>query len=108
MSDAFTDIQRDNERARCYERFLLAFIDYFKSGGAKVKLKKQLYELAEETDEIPRGFHGGKTALVKELDADLERFRAKDYETWRAFLERHEGNDHYDALLSVSPLAKSA
>src|SRR5437899_1246231 len=103
MSDAMTDIGRDQARSEAYERYLEALTDYLESpGDTKLLLLKGL---AEAVDSVKRGYWGsGNTKLASSLDETLYRLESKDRLGWGRFLlQLGPHNRFYKRLKKLSP-----
>ena len=84
MSDAFTDIVRDQERAGCYSRYLGA-VRAFLSHPTK-KNRKAAIAAASKTDGVAGGYFGGRTRIAGGVEEMLDRLKSNDRQTWVEFL----------------------
>jgi hypothetical protein len=83
MSDALTDIARDERRATKYHRYTEALLDHLE-GKATVE---QVVDAAKMTDDVPSGYWGDKTDLERDITGRLERLRDGDEGEWSKLLD---------------------
>ena len=83
MSDALTDIARDQRRAEARRKWLIALGKYLLGRGTK----KAVLEAAEACDSIPRGYWGRQTQLAKRTNKIIQKLKARDPETCLWFWE---------------------
>lgn len=83
MSDALTDIARDERRAREYGSYIEALLDLLE-GNAE---EEQVVEAARRTDEVRGGYWGGGTDLSQEVRERIERLRSGDDREWGRLLD---------------------
>ena len=101
MSDAFTDMARDERRARNYHEYLESLFGYLTWKTSKEELIKQ----AEGVDAVPRGYWGDSTNLADEKNINrAQKLRDKDGPAWISFLRTLEG-DTQQKFQSISPFA---
>lgn len=85
MSDALTDIARDERRAKLcavYVRAVWIFLQTLEKTSAQ-----RVRKAAEATDAVPIGYWGSRTSLVKQLDAGLlTKLSAGAPEPWKELL----------------------
>jgi hypothetical protein len=97
MSDALTDIRRDQVRAECYESFLAAIADYFENPSSEAEAKVR--DAAQKTDEVPRGYHHGPTSLCSIFDNGMwTRLTTKESSMVNKFLDGHKESPHFPRL----------
>lgn len=103
MSDAFTDMARDNERARNFDAYLKSVKEYLENPTTE-NLAKAL-EAAENMDSVRGGYWSGKTNLRKNAEASLAELRANDKKAWTKFLAMLLENEHpmLQEFKSMSP-----
>jgi hypothetical protein len=105
MSDALTDIARDNERAEKENVMLDSIIAYLENTAAKSNLKKVL-DAAESTDGVRGGYWGRGTNFRKNMEERLAGLVARDEESWAKFLAPLlEDWIHFKKLKVLSPFA---
>jgi hypothetical protein len=94
VSDALSDIARDERRAAAYMDFLQALVDYVISPD-NTHLTA-IYTAADECDSIPRGYWGGRTDLgSRERCRELaEGLTAQKPEPW-AWLLNELSEDYW-------------
>ncbi len=101
MSDAFTDIARDEQRARNYNEYIESLFGYITGTITKEELVIQ----AQKVDSVPRGFWNGGTNLASEKNiARAQKLRDQDNQTWISFLATME-SEAQKKFQDVSPLA---
>jgi len=71
MSDAMTDIARDEERGRLYENYLKALRAFLKNPTKRNK--KEVIEMAKQTDSVRGGYSSGETSLSKNIEAAISK-----------------------------------
>jgi hypothetical protein len=109
MSDALTDIARDESRGRSYTGFLNNLLEYLKSPSEE--LYGAVEELAKRTDRIPGGYFGGSTSLSSGLKEFIDQLREGSREAWARFLfglDPVYEKQLYSEFKSVSPFAEDA
>ncbi len=84
MSDALTDLARDERRARYFKEYLQKLVCYLKKPDSQER--KSVQNAAEKVDSVPRGYWGEQTSLSKKLDSMLENLLKKDKEEWSRLL----------------------
>lgn len=103
MSDALTDISRDQERGRRYDTFLKALKAYLKEPTPDNR--GEVVRLAQETDEVVGGYFGGRTRLAEDIEKKLDLLSGGDRAAWAKFLfSLHDTRDFKD-LKKLSPFA---
>ena len=84
MSDALTDIARDQERASAYERYLGAICDWLQDPtDDKLAL---IVTHAEDCDSVRRGYWTGKTNLADRARESARRPKDGDIREWSRLL----------------------
>lgn len=103
MSDALTDIGRDEERRRNFDEYLANVKKYLENQTAE-NLAKVL-KTAEDTDSVRGGYWSGKTNLRKNAEASLAELLANDKKAWTKFLSMLLANEHpmFQELKAMSP-----
>jgi hypothetical protein len=106
MSDALTDIARDQWREEEYKEYLRFFIDYLEKPNKK-KFKK-LLEAAESTDSVPRGYWKGRTALADKLQSNIDLLNKRDAKAWATLMFKIKdlfwtGHPLYQKVKKMSP-----
>ncbi|MBI2446603.1 MAG: hypothetical protein HYV51_02155 [Parcubacteria group bacterium] len=107
MSDALTDIARDEQRGALFEKFLITVKNYIESVSQDTFTAA--IKAAEAVDEVRGGYWGGKTNLKKSAENYLTKLTAKD-ETirkseWAKFLFEIRDSYYFRALKKISPFA---
>lgn len=80
MSDALSDIARDERRAKELEKYLSALLDYLKNQIDENFLKVK--QAAENVDSVGRGYWRGSTNFAKTLKEDVEALLKGDKKEW--------------------------
>ena len=103
MSDALTDIARDERRAEKFSDFVETVIKYL--GQNSDKNKKAVKDAAESCDNVPMGYWSGPTSLAKNLDDWLYKLVNQDEKVWLKWLlrTRDNYNTNFDRLKKISP-----
>jgi hypothetical protein len=78
MSDALTDISRDEARSRAFSEYAAVLLDYVKD---KATLKR-VTEAAECVDGVPQGYWGSRTSFSEGAKDTAEKLKAGDPATW--------------------------
>jgi hypothetical protein len=100
MSDALTDIARDERRAREFERFAELVLEHLR-GKATVDAVKIA---ATDVDGVPRGYWGGQTSFADKVEVMLQKLRENDEATWLRWLRLiNESWGLYDTTKEASP-----
>lgn len=101
MSDAHTDIARDEKRIQAIECYLDTLFDYLTAN----QTIDQLIAAAEKSDAIRRGYHSGRTNFTGEKHKELvDKLAASDQEAWRLFLSRIKDQNLHQKFKAISPL----
>jgi sugar diacid utilization regulator len=104
MSDGHTNIRRDQQRSERYDLFLEQLAAYLTEPSDTNRA--ELMARAKATDEIPRGYRTGRTALESTLtDERLTRLVEKDETEWKFLLDSHQEAPAYQLLVKLSPFA---
>lgn len=102
MSDAFTDIARDEDRAANYLDYLTKVAEYL-NNSTKENCER-VKSAAQNTDSVKRGYWNGRTGLSSGLDELLERLKQGDKTEWARLLWTVEPyNSIYQELSNLSP-----
>ena len=109
MSDALTDMARDERRSRNYYSFLSSLADYLESKDGDQELFEQVVRTAKNTDAVKRGLWGGSTRISDGLVERVERLKQKDPKEWAVLLiEAYEHNYFsFERLKGISPFVGS-
>lgn len=103
MSDALTDLARDQRREVAYGNFIEYVLEFLRKPTAVNR--KKVVTTAEQCDDIPRGYWGSRTNLSKQLNETLESLLSGDRKTWVRLLRTVDnGTKIYNDLKSISPL----
>lgn len=81
MSDALTDISRDQQRASAYHRYLVAIIHWVESGHG-AEQRTAVKEAAEATDLVRGGYWGGGTNISGRIEERLTALETGDPQQW--------------------------
>ncbi len=106
MSDAFTDIDRDQRRWRNYWNFLNLLTDYLEKKPDDAELLRQVIEAAENTDAVGRGYWGGRTYLSAGIKERIKLLRKGDRIEWVRLLAQAISNPsarQRQRLKAISP-----
>jgi len=101
MSDALTDISRDQRRIESFENYLLVLLDYLKN-PININLKR-IIQAAQEVDNIGNGYWGVKTNLSKNLKKRLKLLLAHDEKEWLVLLNSIDSNSLRKQFKNLSP-----
>lgn len=80
MSDALTDIARDQRRSRGFAAFISSLLDFVKDPTENARV--QAINLAKSCDDVPRGYWGGQTALANTAPELLGKLLTADKPAW--------------------------
>lgn len=84
MSDALTDISRDEQRARNFARFLVALQNWLCDSSKKDY--KKVVEAAKSTDAVRRGYWGGETSISVNIEERLKKLKNGNKNEWAKVL----------------------
>lgn len=101
MSDALTDIARDQERNERYRIFLETLANYLKDPVEKNY--DLLKKAAEDVDEVRGGYWSGRTKIASNLKERTENLLNKNIEEWSKLLDSVYGTEFYKKFRSISP-----
>lgn len=103
MSDALSDIAREQQRGAAFERYLDAIIAYI-TKPTKTN-QENVFKAAKETDSVVGGyFHSEPTKLSEGLGKRLTRLRKNDEEAWVTLLSSvMEEAAYFSKLKKLSP-----
>lgn len=105
MSDALTEINRDQWRQEAFERYLGALCAWAESGFT-AEGRIPVRAAAEDTDLVRGGYWSSATNLSARIDIRLDDLAAGDKPTWARLLRA--AADEYrikDRLMKVSPFS---
>lgn len=104
MSDALTDIARDERRAREFGKLARAMLAYVREQTQESF--NAAVSAAEDVDSVPRGYWGNRTSLAESILDALARLRAGDEKEWARWLaDVSDSYGLYDEFLEASPFA---
>ncbi|MFH1978986.1 MAG: hypothetical protein ABII97_01185 [Patescibacteria group bacterium] len=104
MSDALTDIVRDQRRGWNYHNFLGVLTDYLEKKPDDRKLLGQVVEAAENTDAVRGGYWGGQTRLSMGIKEKVKLLREGDRTEWAKLLAQTVSDPSiYQRLKVISP-----
>ena len=104
MSDALTDIARDQRRGRNYYGFLTLLTDYLEKKADDKELLGQVIEAAKDTDAVGGGYWGGRTQLSVSLEERIRLLRESDRTEWAKLLAQTSSEPSvYQRLKAISP-----
>jgi len=105
MSDALTDIARDETRGKLISEYLDCLLTYLKKPTKKNH--RQVMKSAQQADDIPRGYFGSPTNLSKQLDDELEKLKQGDKTMWARFLAgfKETSSGIYKEFKQLSPFS---
>jgi len=102
MSDALTDIARDQRRSERYREYLEQLVKYLKNPSDQNY--KKLEESAQITDSVPRGLWQGQSELEKGLLERAKKLKEGDKREWaRTLWDLEEESTIYRKLKEISP-----
>jgi hypothetical protein len=118
MSDALTDIARDERRAAAFDVFadrLLVCVRYAQARDRRTltiadrqfaDVVDAVYAAARDVDAVPRGYWNGRTSFAESAAALMEALRAGDERAWASWLRQVYGGSNwklYGEFKAVSP-----
>ncbi len=103
MSDALTDIARDERRAQLYADYLQALRVFLQDQTPENK--EAIMIAAAATDQIRRGFHSSRTNLVKKISETIDLLVSGDKGTWAKLLFNLMIESDIEAFKALSPFA---
>lgn len=80
MSDALTDISRDEQRAKNFSKYLSALKSYLTDSSRKNFTK--VIEAAKSTDAVRSGYWGGQTSISVNIKERLKKLRNGNNTEW--------------------------
>ncbi|GEM_PF-2934184 len=100
MSDALTDIARDERRARNVNNFLRGLIDYLQGNLNE----EEVIRRAKIASGGRHGYFSGPVDLVTGLDKELKQLKRGTQKTWAKALFRYRNSDiFFHILCHLSP-----
>lgn len=103
MSDALTDISRDEKRSAYFENYLITLSNYLAKPSKKIYEK--LKNAGESIDVVPRGYFGGRTNFSQNFNDFMNGLCNKDVKTWCELLNMSKDSIVYEKLHKLSPLS---
>lgn len=107
MSDALTDIARDQERGAFFQRYLLRIKEYVLNPNSDTS--KAVVEAAETVDSIRRGYWTSETDLSENIENRLKRLVSEDKivkeAEWAKLLGIAIKSSQFQELKALSPFA---
>lgn len=101
MSDALTDLARDERRAKLFNEYLKALKVFLEDQTAENKAAVVI--AAAATDQVRRGFNNGRTTLAKNVSDRIDLLAAGDKETWAKFLFSLDTTSGTQIFKALSP-----
>jgi hypothetical protein len=101
MSDALTDIARDQERARAFNAFLEKLTEYLSKPTKAAQ--EVVLKYAQDTDAVTGGYWTGKTNLASFVQDNLEGLVQQDKKAWAKILKMVLDSPFYYQLKDMSP-----
>jgi hypothetical protein len=101
MSDALTDIARDERREACFDEFVVVVYEYLLHQTAS-NLKKVL-ATADNLDSVPGGYFGSRTNWLQNIERRLELLVNKDRQGWAKWLLSITNHSLYGKFKEMSP-----
>jgi hypothetical protein len=101
MSDALTEIARDQKRNELYLRYVDLLVEFLNDSTAE--RKDAVIEAATSVDEVIGGYFGARTGFSQGLEDGLESLANKDRGAWDRFLPTYEGDS--EVLARLKPFA---
>jgi len=105
MSDAITDIARDEQRARNFSEYLSALRTYLMDSNSSRKNFTKVIEAARSTDAIRRGYWGGQTSISENIEKKIKKLKKNDKTEWARLLAMTmtDWPEYYGGLKKLSP-----
>jgi len=88
MSDAMTDIYRDQERTALEKEYLQCLLGYLTKSTVREFTK--LEKIALSVDSVQRGYSSGQTNFSEGLKERVEKLKQGDKKEWNKFLNIFE------------------
>ena len=85
MSDAFTDLARDQRRFDAYRKYLKCLVSHIEHSSDESY--KDLKESANAVDSIKAGYWGKQTNISDSIDEQLSKIKVKDEKTIKELAE---------------------
>ena len=105
MSDALSDITRDQQRGEAIDVYYELLIRYI-NGEALIN---DLHKVAQEIDDIRGSYWGsGHTTFKQHVSEQADRLKAGDKKEWAYLLRTMERSRAADKLRRLSPWGKDA
>src|SRR3546814_7473341 len=104
MSDALSDIARDEQRHTAFGRYLVALADWCEASSAETI--EAVRAAAEESDVVRGGYGSSPTRLVARLNKTMEALAERDERAWvRLLLIAADFPDIAQRIRALSPFA---
>ena len=103
MSDAMTEIARDEQRGRFYGNYLEALREFLINHRDEDRI--ETINLAEKTDGVGRGYWGGQTSIESSTETTIFALQAGDKDVWARFLFSLKDKHHFQTFKALSPFA---
>ncbi len=104
MSDAFTDIARDERRARLVDNYTRDLISYLEGNLSKKKLR----ERAKTASGGRHGYWSGPRDFITDFDKNLRSLKRGGKTTWGKLLLSFQNSHYLGYLFTLSPWYKKA
>jgi len=92
MSDALSEITRDQQRANAFQAYLLSICEW-SATGFSAEGRAAVKEAANDTDLIRGGYWGSSTNLMERIDKRLDALAGGDPKQWARLL--HAADDEW-------------
>ena len=101
MSDALSDIARDQRRGQRY----MSYLDTIRVFLAKPtkKNRQAVSKVALNTDQVQRGYFSDRTSLAEQVDVLLSGLKSGDKRIWAKFLFSLRDNWEFQKFKKLSP-----
>lgn len=102
MSDALTDIARDERRAASYSAYLQSIVDWLEQPSDFRRTRVQ--NAALECDAVPRGYWSGTTSLEPNVGDFLDRLYQRERSAWAGLILDTRENGHSTEMKRLGSL----
>lgn len=110
MSDALSEIARDQERNSAFQQYLLALCRWCEAGFSP-EMRTEVIKAAEDTDLVRGGYWGSSTNLLARIEKRLDLLAAGDLKQWGRLIQASDDEWTHDIrqrVLAASPFKDRA
>ncbi|NCN07580.1 hypothetical protein GW933_02690 [Candidatus Falkowbacteria bacterium] len=103
MSDALTDMARDERRSRLFNDYLNSLRLFILDPTEENKVA--VVKSVSTVDDVPRGFCGVRTSLARDIEDKIELLKKGDKQAWSKLLFSLKDSPEFNVFKAISPFA---